>query len=209
MKSSITFKLHFVNENALIIFVRNPEKGNVKTRIAAAAGEEAALAIYLKLLQHTQSITQPLCLDKYVYYANYIVENDLWSLSEYRKKQQGEGELGSRMQQAFRQLLTVHKKVGIIGSDCYELTTELINEAFILLDNFDVVLGPARDGGYYFLGMKDSLKEVFFNIHWSTDKVLQQTIHLIRQQGLSYKLLSELSDVDTIADVPKEWIGNR
>ncbi|MBD0367430.1 MAG: TIGR04282 family arsenosugar biosynthesis glycosyltransferase [Flavisolibacter sp.] len=193
-------------KEALIIFVRKPEKGKVKTRIAAAVGDDMALSIYKKLLQHTYSITHVLPCDKYVYYAGAIEENDLWQ-NGYYKDQQADTGLGLRMQIAFTQLFRKgYERICIIGSDCHELTTEIIKEAFELLTDNDIIIGPAHDGGYYLLAMKESVKSVFEGIEWSTEKVLIQTLVQIKKHHYSYSLLPELKDMDTIQDVPEEWL---
>ncbi len=163
-------------KEALIIFVRKPDLGKVKTRIAAHAGNEAALSIYNKLLQHTFEITFPTDYDKYVFYADAIVEHDLWS-NGYHKALQANTDLGNRMQIAFTHLFEKgYKRICIVGSDCYELSTEIIRGAFRSLDTHEIVIGPARDGGYYLLAMKDGVKTIFEGIDWSTEKVLAQTI---------------------------------
>ncbi|MDB5208114.1 MAG: glycosyltransferase [Flavisolibacter sp.] len=195
-------------KDALIIFVRKPEFGKVKTRIAASVGDSAALTIYKKLLQHTHEVTRPLLLDKFVFYADAIDDNDLWN-DGYFKLIQINGNLGARMKAAFTHLFDKgYNNICIIGSDCYELTIAIIEEAFDLLNGHDVVVGPAKDGGYYLLGMREGVKNVFEGIEWSTDKVLRQTLLQMHAQAYSYVQLEELKDIDTIDDVPEEWRQN-
>ena len=190
--------------NALILFVRKPERGKVKTRIAATAGEDAALFIYEKLLQHTYNITTTLDCTRYVFYADAIEDEDMWT--GYEKLFQAETDLGNRMKEAFAQLFQKgHHHICIIGSDCYELSTGMIENAFTHLQEHDIVIGPAHDGGYYLLAMKEELKDVFQKIDWSTEKVLYQTIEQLKQNHWSYFLLPVLHDVDTIDDVPPQW----
>jgi rSAM/selenodomain-associated transferase 1 len=193
-------------KEALIIFVRKPELGKVKTRMAASVGKEAALIIYKKLLQHTHQITSPLCCDKFVFYADAIGDNDLWN-EGYQKLLQGEGDLGTKMKAAFTSLFEKgYSRICIIGSDCYEITTTVIEQAFYLLNKQEIVLGPARDGGYYLLGIKDAVRDIFDGIEWSTSKVLQQTISHIQKNLYSFSMLEELQDIDTIENVPIEWL---
>ena len=192
--------------DALILFVRKPEKGKVKTRIAATEGENFALKIYNKLLLHTYGITAPLTCTKYVFYAGAIEEDDMWS-NGYHKLMQAETDLGNRMKAAFTQLFEKeHKRICIIGSDCYELSTEVIEQAFAELEKHDLVIGPAHDGGYYLLGMKDGVKDVFQNIEWSTEKVLKQTIKQLIDKNQTFVLLPMLHDVDTVNEVPAKWM---
>jgi uncharacterized protein len=193
-------------QKALIIFVRHPELGKVKTRLAASIGDEAALEIYKKLLQHTFNISKAADADKHVFYSEKIIENDLWSGQTFFKSLQANTDLGNRMKIAFENLFQQgYKQICIIGSDCYELSAAIIEDAFQRLDEADLVVGPAKDGGYYLLAMKDGIKDVFQNIEWSTEKVLKQTLDSIQQKGYSYFLLPQLNDVDTIEDVPQEW----
>ena len=111
------------------------------------------------------------------------------------------------MKAAFTELFEKgYQKICIIGSDCFELTTALVETAFLQLHNHDVVLGPALDGGYYLLGMRGSLKELFAGIDWSTEHVLTQTKVLVERQALSYWQLPALPDVDTLADIPETWL---
>jgi uncharacterized protein len=187
-------------KNALIIFVRNPVLGKVKTRLAATIGNEKALQVYIHLLQHTKSITQNLLATKFVFYADEINTNDIWN--DYEKKLQSGNDLGKRMENAFTQLFSEgYKSVCIIGSDCYELTTEIIEEAFEKLNSIDVVIGAAKDGGYYLLGMNNSTKKLFSNVEWSTAKVFSQTMQLINEQKLSRFTLPLLNDVDEEKDI--------
>jgi uncharacterized protein len=193
-------------KKGLIIFVRHPELGKVKTRLAASIGNEATLIIYKKLLQHTFDISHAVDADKHVFYSETIIENDLWSGERFFKHLQEKVDLGNRMKTAFEKVFKKgYERVCIIGSDCYELSAQIIEDAFQRLDETDLVIGPAKDGGYYLLAMKDDVKDVFQNIEWSTEKVLKQTIEVIQKKGYSYSLLPQLSDVDTIEDVPQQW----
>lgn len=196
-----------MKKEALIIFVRKPELGKVKTRLAASIGVEAALAVYQQLLKHTQAISSSLQCDKYVFYVDEIEEEDIWHQG-YLKLLQAQKDLGGRMKAAFTQLFEKgHQRICIIGSDCFDLTPSLITSSFSLLHQHDVVIGPAKDGGYYLLGMRGEIKDVFDGIEWSTEKVLVQTQEKIIQHGLSSALLPVLTDVDTIHDVPEEVLN--
>jgi uncharacterized protein len=187
-------------KNALIIFVRNPILGKVKTRLAATMGNEKALQVYIHLLQHTKSITQNTAVTKFVFYADYINDNDIWN--GYEKKLQSGNDLGERMQNAFEKTFALgYKSVCIIGSDCYEITTEIINEAFENLTFCKTVIGPASDGGYYLLGMQTPIKDLFSDIEWSTKNVFIETVNKINTQGLTCHLLTWLNDVDEEKDI--------
>ena len=188
--------------SVLIIFVKNPVLGKVKTRLADALGEANALLIYQKLLQHTCLVTTNIFLDKYVFYMEYINRNDLWKNELYEKELQAGNDLGERMKNAFELLFKKgYKEVVIIGSDCYELTEEIIMNAFDQLRQKNVVIGPAKDGGYYLLGMNVFIPQLFTGKSWSTNKVFQETLAEIKSSNYSLHRLPVLNDVDTPADV--------
>jgi rSAM/selenodomain-associated transferase 1 len=187
---------------AIIIFVRNPEPGKVKTRLAKEIGDEQTLRVYSDLLQHTHDITGNLDCDKFVFYADYINNDDLWERENFEKKLQEGENLGNRMIVAFFELFQLgYSKVVIIGSDCTELTTFIIEDAFDQLDATDVVIGPASDGGYYLLGLTHLVPELFNNKQWSTDTVLADTIKDTVNLQKSCSFLTELSDIDTVEDL--------
>jgi rSAM/selenodomain-associated transferase 1 len=194
------------SKNLLMLFVRNPELGKVKTRLAASVGPEVALDIYLHLLQHTRSVTQQLLVDKVVYYSERVEEQDMWPNEHYQKKVQPAGDLGEKMAAAFEAAFAEgYTSVVIIGSDCQQLTPEIISRAFEELKTREVVIGPALDGGYYLLGMKHPHPELFQNKRWSTEHVFPDTLHDIERQHLSHTLLPALSDVDYLEDLEANW----
>jgi uncharacterized protein len=195
------------DKNLLMLFVRNPELGKVKTRLAASVGPETALDIYLHLLRHTRDITQDLPMDKVVYYTEKVEQDDLWPAKHYLKKLQHlEGDLGEKMEMAFEVAFAEgYTSVVIIGSDCPQLSAEIINQAFEELKSHEVVIGPALDGGYYLLGMKHLHPELFQNKRWSTEHVFPDTLYDIERLHLSHTLLPYLSDVDKLEDLQDNW----
>lgn len=188
--------------NALLVFQKNPELGKVKTRLAASVGDEAALAIYVRLIKHTKHIIDLLNTDKQIWYSNMVDNDDIWDKSRYQKYVQKGTGLGEKMSNAFESALSNigTTKAVIIGTDCAEITTEIIDKAFQSLDSHDFVIGPANDGGYYLLGMNTIFPEVFKNIEWSTSNVFSATRNRIVALGKSVYVLQKLSDVDTIDD---------
>ena len=187
--------------SGLIIFIKNPVLGKVKTRLAATIGDEKALLVYQQLLTRTEQITKNLVGKKYLFYSDFIDSNDFWDDRTFIKDIQVKGGLGEKIVHAVKKVFQENNRVIIIGSDCYDLTQETIEEAFSKLEDSDVVIGPANDGGYYLLGMNTFYPTLFTDINWSTDEVLSSTIEKINQQGLNYFLLPELIDVDTIEDL--------
>ena len=190
-----------MNDNrALLLFVRNPEKGKVKTRLAQDLGDDKALAIYLELLDITRAVAVAIPAERLLFYSNFIPENDDWPEAHFQKHLQSNGDLGARMEAAFQQALETHQKAVIVGSDCPELSPEIIEQAFAKLEDCDAVFGPANDGGYYLLGLKTVIPTVFREMVWSTESVLSETLARLDAAGKSYALLPELSDVDHAED---------
>jgi glycosyltransferase A (GT-A) superfamily protein (DUF2064 family) len=106
------------------------------------------------------------------------------------------------MLNAFKDSISLkYAKTVIIGTDCLEITNSLLSQSFDLLDDSDLVLGPATDGGYYLIGLKAVVETIFQDIHWSTEKVLKQTIKKAKEIKLSYKFLDFNNDIDNIHDL--------
>ena len=187
-------------KNLLIIFTRNPELGTCKTRLAATVGDEAALNIYKFLLKHTISITKDLSFSKQVHYSEKVRENDLWDADLFSKKQQHGTDLGERMRYAFAQGFEQgYEGIVIIGSDMYDMNQNDLEAAFSALDNHDFVIGPAEDGGYYLLGMKNLKSELFQNKNWGTSSVLKDTLTTLENELVC--VLPERNDVDIYEDI--------
>ncbi len=187
--------------NALIIFVKNIISGRVKTRLAATLGDVAAMDIYRELLKNIHNKIQLAKADKIVFYSDFI-EDDIWGNGVFKKEIQEGNDLGERMKNAFETVFEKgYKKAIIIGTDCPAITESILKEAFEKLNHFDIVIGPATDGGYYLLGMTKEHSFLFMNMKWSTDEVLSQTIEHCNENQLSYFLLSELPDIDEEKDL--------
>jgi len=166
----------------LIIFIKNPIEGNVKTRIAASLGSEKALEIYKHLLDITRDTVINLKCGKHLFYSDKV-ENDSWDASIFQKHVQDGETLGERMENAFTELFSNQaNKVVIIGSDCPELNSDIINQSFEILDKKDLAIGPAKDGGYYLLGIKKPLPFLFKNKEWSTDSVFEDFSNVLSIQ---------------------------
>lgn len=185
----------------LLLFIRNPRLGKVKTRLARTVGDAEALHIYRILLEKTRQAALGVQAERWLFYSDFMETGDDWPETHFQKKVQSGGDLGDRMEQAFQQAFDAGAgKVLIIGSDCPGLTGWLLQEAFDRLDNADFVLGPTPDGGYYLLGMKRMEDSLFRGITWSTDVVRAETLEKIQAAGGRCLLLPELSDVDTEED---------
>ena len=180
--------------------------GVVKTRLAKTIGDEKALSVYFELVKITQREVRQVDTETAVFYSEKLGLNDGWDANVEKRVQQGV-DLGERMKQAFSYALTEkeYTKAVLIGSDCPELSSNIIEEAFEKLDANEVVFGPASDGGYYLVGMKTPHSYLFENMEWSTSSVLEHSLAKLKEFSVKYELLEELSDVDTFED----WQGYR
>jgi rSAM/selenodomain-associated transferase 1 len=186
-------------ESTLIIFVKNPIPGTVKTRIARTVGDNQAVAVYRHLLRHTQEVTRQLSCRRVVYYGDFVNPDDGWN--GYDKRLQVGTDLGQRMQEAFReQFEQGADQIAIIGSDCLSITASHIETAFVALTEADVVIGPATDGGYYLLAIKKLHTALFEGMPWSQPELCQLTELAILQNDLTFERLEELTDIDEWAD---------
>ncbi len=186
---------------ALLIFTRNPVPGKCKTRLAAAVGAQAALDIYLFLLAHTAEVCAALeGVDKYVYFSEPPTGPSPWGRNAFSHRIQEGADLGLRMRAAFKDAFEAgYSEVVIIGSDLYDLSTDDLRNAFDSLNESEVVLGPAADGGYYLLGLKNMIPGIFTGKAWGTGTVLTDTLEGLRE--VSTFLLPVRNDIDTFADI--------
>lgn len=247
-------------ENALIVFIKYPEPGKVKTRLAKDIGNEKACAIYKLLAEGViKNVAQEnlKTYDVHIFFTPADKETEIkdWLKSiiqgnrgvKTRFSPQEGRNLGEKMSHAFRQILQerdykkraaqrtatesplkkgdeggckknsqekmfLHNTI-IIGTDCPEIDATLIENAFDVLKEKDIVIGPCRDGGYYLLGMSRSVPvsfeqgfvpDLFVDIDWSTDRVFKQTMEKIQKNNLSCGILKTLVDIDTIEDLYRE-----
>lgn len=193
-------------EHRLIIFVKTPIPGRVKTRLISAIGEEAASALYEKMALHC--ITEGVEAD--------IGPVDLWCTpssnhpffikcaQRFRVNlhHQIEGDLGQRMAHAFSKTLKVASYALLMGSDCPSLTRSDIRAAKATLEKQnDAVIIPAEDGGYVLLGLRRNTPELFSGISWGTGAVLEETRQRLGRLGWNWHELPEKWDVDRPEDV--------
>lgn len=187
----------------MIIFAKQPIQGQVKTRLAKTLGDKTTLDIYKKLLCITEDITSKLNISKTVYWDQILNQTNLYFKNGYTFKEQSQGDLGKKMKDAFREEFDESfNKILIIGTDCPYLTERIFEDAYHALENSDIVIGPAKDGGYYLLGMKDLKASLFEGIPWSTELVFNLTIEKIKELNLTFSVLPELNDIDT----EKDWL---
>jgi rSAM/selenodomain-associated transferase 1 len=187
----------------LIIFVKTPRLGTVKTRLAGKLGKQGALSAYKKLVKQLVKNLQGL-KEVQLRYApdDGLTEIESWLQPGWTAAPQGEGDLGERLNLAFESAFSEgFTKVVIIGSDCPYVAQNDIEEAWETLQKKDVVLGPAQDGGYWLIGLRKNQPLLFRGIPWSTDQVLAQTLQRAKSQELSISLLQILEDIDRV----EEW----
>ena len=190
-------------EKALIIFAKKPEPGKVKTRLAKDLGEEEACKVYKQLLFYTFDMAEA-CNAFVVASFNKKDEHTLEAIPYSSYHQQIEGDLGEKLKEAIYDTFNRgFKKVLCIGSDCADLTPEIIQEAYKRLDQHDVVIGPAEDGGYYLIGTKKPTNYLFEDKTWSSQVLIEETLASIKEQNESVALLEKLSDIDTIEDLKR------
>lgn len=189
----------------LIVFIKNPVLGKVKTRLAATVGDERALQVYDQLLTLTREAALGAQCERHLFYSESIIVDDAWYAVHFAKHRQTGNDLGQRMRDAFQTCFANGAtKAVIIGSDCPEISSDVIESAFTHLEEHDVVIGPATDGGYYLIGMKELHPDFFLGKQWSTSSVLQDTLHDAERLGLSCAQLPTLSDLDNEDDL-KRW----
>jgi rSAM/selenodomain-associated transferase 1 len=198
-----------LDDRCLLFFIKNPEKGKVKTRLASAIGDEMAVKLYKRFLLEMLSTLNRGTFLFYLYFYPGDSLNDLkdWLGDQYLYAPQMGENLGERMKNGFMEAFSMNfKRVVLIGSDIPDLPLEFIEEAFSALRNYDVVIGPAVDGGYYLIGSRNETfyPKMFEGIPWSTERVLEGTVKILEQAGLTVHLLKPLRDIDTIEDLRNE-----
>lgn len=194
--------------DAVLVFVRAPEAGRVKTRLAADVGDDAALRVYVRLAEHALTEARASGAAVRVLFtpaeAGGAVRRWLGGDADYLA--QAEGDLGTRMRRAFEDAFAAgFRRVVVVGSDLPDLSAGLLRRALASLEARDAVVGPARDGGYYLLGLRRVVPEVFRGIAWSTPAVLDETVERLRRAGIEPVFLEPLSDVDRVEDLPPGW----
>lgn len=185
-----------------MVFLRAPQLGQVKTRLAACLGPEATLAAYCHLLDVTTEALREFDSVELRYTpddASLPVEpwrRNGWSLSP-----QGTGDLGERLVRAFADGFAAgFDRIAVIGTDCPYVTADDIRSAWDALTAKDVVVGPAADGGYWLIGLRTPQPALFARMSWGGETVFEETRRRAEELGLTVAVMRELRDVDTVAD---------
>jgi len=186
-------------KNLLIIFVKNIKLGVVKTRLAKTVGDDNAFEVYKALVEVTEKATSNINVDKRIYFSDAIIE-EKWP-NDIKKVQKG-NDLGEKMNNAFKDGFTDgYDNIVLIGSDLPNISSDIIQKGFKVLDKSDVVFGPTEDGGYYLVGMTKLYSCIFENKAWSTSNLLEDTLAELHQKKIKVSLIETLNDIDTFEDL--------
>jgi rSAM/selenodomain-associated transferase 2/rSAM/selenodomain-associated transferase 1 len=192
-------------KDRLAVFARFPEPGRAKTRLIPALGAEGAAQLHAEMVRHTLRRVEELDgrhrMSLEVWFAGGNAEWFRAAFGERCYRRQTEGDLGARMAHAFGAMLAVARAAVIIGTDCSAITAQLVSDAFDALRDHDLVLGPATDGGYYLVGLRRPIPELFDRMSWGTSGVLSETLARAKRLGLAAHLLPPLDDVDEPGDL--------
>lgn len=195
-------------DTTVIVFLKLPEPGLAKTRLAAAIGVEAALALYREMVHHTMKQVMESGLNMCIHYAGsgdpagYFPDLAPYSITT----PQAGTDLGERMANSFESVFENGAESALlIGCDIPRVTARVLRKAAHLLDRADAVLGPAQDGGYYLIGLNRPSfhRRIFADIPWGTAAVLSETIHRLTTVGMKTAQLDRLSDIDTVDDLDR------
>jgi rSAM/selenodomain-associated transferase 1 len=193
---------------ALLVFAKTPKPGKVKTRLLAAVSAEVAAVLHAACIADTLRLARKMrSCDVFVFAAggtSYFrrLAKKQGSGSRLRVLPQRGGELGARMEHAFRKCFALgYREVVVIGTDTPWMGAARVRRAFALLKANDVAIGPAEDGGYYLLGMRKMVAKIFRGIPWSTERVLDLTLEKIAALKLRKKLLRRDFDLDRPEDL--------
>lgn len=194
----------WLDQMRVIVFVKAPRLGFVKTRLAEGLGKQGALDAYKHLLERLLEELAPFPFVE-LKFAPADAEEELRSYlrSGWKLSPQCEGDLGEKLTHAFAEAFDEGaSRVVIIGSDCpYVTKVHLLTALTSALDDANVSIGPSRDGGYWLVGLKAPCSELFQDITWSTEKVLKETLNKAECAGKKVFMLEELEDIDTV----EEW----
>jgi hypothetical protein len=196
----------------LILFTRYPEPGTTKTRMIPCLGPQGAAELQRQMTVHVLSQATPLArLRKMELEVRYEGGSSqlmrTWLGDQTTFVHQGTGNIGERMARALLDAVTQGIDTAVlIGSDIPGISTTLLEDAFEKVNDRTVVLGPAKDGGYYLIGLSaqghlKAVPGIFEGMPWGTSDVLQETCGRLRRKGLTYCLLDFLDDIDRPEDL--------
>lgn len=199
--------------SCILFFIKAPKPGSVKSRLAQAIGQEHATQLYKNFVLDLLSLLQTLVYKTLIFYTPTDAENSIqtWLGKDFCYYPQVGEDLGERLENAFNKAFELgYQKVIVIGSDSPDLTSNILQTAFLALEDHDGVIGPTHDGGYYTIGFSKSgfFSDVFKDIIWSTDTVFETTLSILRQHQKTIYQLPCWYDVDTIDDLQDFYLKN-
>lgn len=191
---------------AIVVFLKYLKPGNVKSRLASSLGNEVALNFYRICAEKLSSDLMKIRREcrKCIFFSDAGDEAAVreWIGLRFDYVPQVKGDIGNRLKHAFEYLFKQGlDRVIILASDTPDISVDTIEEAVDALGNYDIVIGPSIDGGYYLIGMNQFYNGLFEGITWSTEKVMKETLSLIDKLHLSVYSLKELRDIDTKDDL--------
>ncbi len=207
VNKTYTDKSPMTHHDKLILFTRYPEPGTTKTRLIAALGADGAAELHRQMAERAVGVARELrAMTGVAVEIRYDGGDDCrmrqWLGNDMVYAVQTGLDLGERMDHAFKDGFDRgYDRIVVMGSDCPELTAGILKEAFQSLDRHPVVLGPAADGGYYLIGLKQRFPRVFQEIPWGTASVLESTRKTLLSLEVPFALLERLGDVDTPEDL--------
>jgi rSAM/selenodomain-associated transferase 2/rSAM/selenodomain-associated transferase 1 len=208
-----------VHKQQLIIFTRYPEPGITKTRLIPLLGAEGAAELQRTMTEYTVRQARKSGAHLEIRFTGgSLTHMKDWLGEDLEYAEQGDGDLGDRMQRAFAAAFSSDmEQVVIIGCDCPANDAQNLQEAFEALNLADVVIGPAYDGGYYLIGLcragastpppRSRISatfptQLFHNIDWGGEQVFEQTMEAAKE--LAVAQLPKLNDVDLPEDIPSK-----
>lgn len=183
------------------IFAKAAVPGAVKTRLAKQVGNDAALRIHQCLCQHVVAQARAAGADAVEIWGALDADDPFLRAFGLPVFEQRGRELGTRMDFALRHGLARHKHVVIVGADVFSLSASYLRQAFAALQGSEIVVGPAVDGGYVLIGASRSLPVVFQDVPWGTVDVMGTTMDRLLTNMISFELLPERWDIDTLEDI--------
>ena len=190
-------------KNRIIFFTRVPKIGTTKTRLYDFVSPDTAVEIQKKLMKKNYNILKECGEEIAVYHDGQSIDDKVMeNILEYREFSYQVGEtLGDKMYNSIEEELKFSDKVILLGSDIYNLQENMIHTAFQKLDEYDIVINPSIDGGYFLIGMKKAIKEVFDLPSYGDNSVLENLLTVCNEQKLSYYLGEAGLDIDTKEDL--------
>lgn len=201
------------HQSCILLFIKDPEPGDVKTRLAEKVGKDAAAKIYRCFVLDTLSKLTNLNIPITIFFDPPSAAERIshWLGPQYSYQPQSGHDLGEKMKNAFAQSFDQGcDRLILIGSDIPDLPAEFIRQACEALESKDAVIGPTSDGGYYLIGFTKEkfIPQAFEQIEWSAPKTFEQTMQALNSHNLTTHILPQWHDIDTLTDLSELVMRN-